>query len=279
MKETLWLFLKGLCMGAADIVPGVSGGTIAFITGIYDQLIRALKKLGDSIKEFGKLLTGKSKWKKVWKPIEFKFFIPLALGILLAFGIGSLFIPKLIEHYPAQVFAFFIGLILASAWIVYKHIKKHSLVGIVAIIIGVLFGYWLSTIPPLGGVGTPNPLWITLLGGIAICAMLLPGISGSYLMLIFGRYEFMLEQIRDLNFLYIGAFGVGAIIGLLLFSRLLAWLLKKYHNITFSALTGIMLGALAKPGTEVLNNWGMPAVTVAVFLIGMVLVLIIDKAT
>ncbi|MDD9953487.1 MAG: DUF368 domain-containing protein [Candidatus Woesearchaeota archaeon] len=231
--QALMLFLKGLLMGTADIVPGVSGGTIAFITGIYERLINGLKDIIDALRTF-KL-----------KKIDWAFFVPLGVGVLVALGIGSHVIPGLITAYPSPVYSFFVGLILASAIVVYRHIKTHTLHGFIFGFIGLLLGVGITLLPEQ--VTTPSLWFIFLLGMIAICAMLLPGISGSYVLVMFGQYEFILTAVKEMNLLYVVTFILGIGVGVLSFARVVSYLLKKHHDYTFFTLTGLMLGALLGP--------------------------------
>lgn len=264
----IFTFLKGLLMGAADIVPGVSGGTIAFITGIYDRLIGGLGKISTA----GRLAL-QGKLQDAWKLVDVRFFAPLALGIGIAFLIGSAFIPHLMETHPSEVFGFFTGLILASAWVVYSHIKEHTWRGLLAGVAGAALGFGVAVSPVIPT--APSLPWIGLLGFVAISAMLLPGISGSYILLILGQYEYMLEQIHERNVLVVGTFAVGAVLGLLIFSKLLAYVLKHWHSVTFSALLGIMVGALYGPGKIVAEDASWLALTLAVA--GAVIVLVIER--
>jgi putative membrane protein len=256
MKNYLWLFLKGLFMGAADAVPGVSGGTIAFITGIYDQLIEGIKDIGTFIASVVQKLAGqeKKKWTELITLINWTFFIPLGIGIVAAFGIGSAILPTLIESFPAQVYSFFIGLIIISAYYIRRHITDHNFKGLLAVLLGLIVGVGVSLIPESTAEVVPHPLYIFLLGAIAICAMILPGLSGSYILLMFGQYTFMMNSLKGLDFVYIFAFIFGAGLGLLSFARLLSYLLKKYHSTLFYGLIGLMVGALTRPGTIVWNN-------------------------
>lgn len=255
----LLIFLKGLLMGIADVVPGVSGGTIAFITGIYDNFVHGLSKIGTFAKDLIKIFT-KNGWSKVLKSfkknVDYPFFIPLLLGTTVAFIIGSKFIPPLISQYPAYVFSFFVGLILASAYVVYKDIEEHKLSGWLIGLVGLLIGFAIAILPTAGNGETPSILFVTLIGAISIIAMVMPGISGSYIVLMFGQYTFLLSIVHDLANLwhYFVAFTVGGIIGILLFSKLLSFLLKKYHAWTMFALTGIMLGAVYRPVNDAIVN-------------------------
>jgi len=262
--ESLWTFLKGLLMGAADIIPGVSGGTIAFITGIYDRLINGLKNAGTHLRKFQ------------LQKIDWQFFIPLVLGIGISFIAGSGIIPELMDTYPGEVYSFFVGLILASAWFVYRQIKAHDATSIIAGVLAFIFGALIALVPKAPSVQL-NPLWFLGLGMIAICAMLLPGISGSYILLILGQYEYMLQSIHERNLIVVGLFAIGAIAGLLIFSRVLAWLLKKYHGATFTGLVGLMLGALAGPVKIAVWQTTHTAIAGVLFIVGIIIVFIIEN--
>jgi putative membrane protein len=260
-----------MLMGAADVVPGVSGGTIAFITGIYDRLIGGIKDAGRALRA---LASGRVR--DAWKLIDWRFFLPLFLGIAVAFLIGSRFIPAMIEQYPAAVFSFFVGLVIASAWFLYRQIPRHDATGIGLIVLGTLVGLGIALTPATRSTGVPPVWWIFLLGAIAICAMVLPGISGSYILLILGQYEFMLSALHELNIPYIVAFMGGATIGLLSFARLVSYLLKKYHAYTFSCLLGLMIGSLYRPASDAvlaITGPSVALVAVVLFVVGAVLVL------
>ena len=289
-------------MGAADIVPGVSGGTIALIVGIYERLINGIKELNiNFLFSFLKYLSTKDKQflqksKKELFAMDFALFIPLGLGIGLAFGLGSLIIKYLLHNHPAYIFAFFFGLILGSIRFVYKLINKvgfsELIIGMIAFIASFLF-VSLNTIS-----ANHSLLVIFFSGMIAICAMILPGISGSFVLLFLGQYEFMLDIIHNIlyslkgnfetlgdNLVYLITFGVGAVIGLLGFSRVISFLLKRYHSITMAFLVGLMLGSLKIPFDNIVfvNKlypeinfvWGMFSISLVLILMisGVVVVL------
>lgn len=239
VKDYIIIGLKGVAMGAADVVPGVSGGTIAFITGIYEELI-------DSIKSFN-LNAIKSIFKSIpefWTSVNGNFLFALLSGILLSiFSLASL-ISGLLETHPILVWAFFFGLIVASTIFVAKKVDKWNIYTVIALIIGGVAAYYITIITPTE---TTDAYWFVFLSGaIAICAMILPGISGSFILLLLGKLQFMYKAISDLNILVLSVFAVGAAVGLLSFSNVLSFLLKKYHNITVAVLTGFMIGSLNK---------------------------------
>jgi len=254
--KSFMIFFKGLLMGASDVVPGVSGGTIAFITGIYERLIRGVKELNITFAWFFLLYIftrDKIHLKRSrddFSRIDIVFFIPLGLGIIIAFGIGSRIIPFLLDNHPVFLFAFFSGLILGSIKIVLGRARRFTVQGIAAGLIGFFMGL---TIVGFDSFASNHSLpMIFLTGFIAISAMLLPGISGSFMVLILGQYEYMLHALRDFQLMIVSVFMVGAVLGLVTFARLMAFLLKKYHSITILFLSGLMFGALRKPIEEII---------------------------
>jgi putative membrane protein len=241
IKDYLLITLKGIGMGAADVIPGVSGGTIAFISGIYGELLSSIKNLPVAVKN---LFANKFNLKLFWKEVNGNFLAALLLGI----GISILSLAKLmtylLEHHPIPVWSFFFGLILASVWFVLKDIDKWKLSYCVSLILGIVAGYLITVISPSE---TPNDLWfIFLSGSIAICAMILPGISGSFILLLLGKYAYVLAALNGFNIPVIAAFAAGAIIGIISFSHFLSWLLKKYNFLTIAFLAGVMFGSLNK---------------------------------
>lgn len=240
MNDYALLTLKGICMGAADVVPGVSGGTIAFIVGIYDELIDSIKSINrESLKMF---FTGR--WKTFWRMINgnFLFFLLLGIGISI-FSLAKL-ITWLLVAYPILVWAFFFGLVLASTWFVGKDIKEWNWKTVTGFVLGAAIAYYITVATPAE---TPsNLLFIFLCGAIAICAMILPGISGSFILVLLGKYFFVMEAVKILNMKIIIVFAAGAFLGITSFSRVLSYALKRFRNITLSVLTGFMLGSLNK---------------------------------
>ena len=241
MKNNLWLLLKGIAMGAADIIPGVSGGTIAFITGIYEKLVFSLKSISD--KENLSLLL-KLKIIDFWKNINGNFLLLVFGGILISVFSLSKLITFLLDEYPMFVWAYFFGLILASIWHILKNSAKPNVTNIAIFIIFSILAFYLTSLPPMNiGSGLLNTF---LAGTIAICAMILPGISGSFILLILGQYRNILKAVNELDILTLIVFTLGTVVGLVLFSKFLSWLLKKYKDATVYALSGFMLGALNK---------------------------------
>ena len=240
LKDYAFLTLKGMAMGAADVVPGVSGGTIAFIVGIYDELINSIKSInGESLKLF---FTGK--WIAFCKQINAAFLFSIILGVGISIFSLAKVITWLLTDHPVLVWAFFFGLVLASTWFVSKDIKEWNWKTILAFIVGAAVAYYITVATPAE---TPtNLLFIFLCGAIAICAMILPGISGSFILVLLGKYFFIMEAVKTFNIKIILVFAAGALIGITTFSRLLSFALKHFRNITLSVLTGFMLGSLNK---------------------------------
>ena len=265
-------------MGGADIIPGVSGGTMALITGIYERLITAIKGLTDFIKPLSKGNI-KESWRSL-KRIDFRLFIPLGLGVLIAFGLASLIVPYLLENYTTYTYAFFFGLILASIKLVYKRVNNSNWKDWIAGFIG--FAIAFSIIGMTAIETTPTYGFIFLCGAIAITAMLLPGISGSFMLLMLGQYKFMLEALRNMKLGYIVSFIIGALLSLVISSRILSYLLRKHHTKTMCFLVGLMIGALRLPFEKVAFagiEWKVLQIfLVGLFLIiGIVIVLIVGK--
>lgn len=240
LKENLLLFAKGMGMGAADVVPGVSGGTIAFITGIYEELLGSIRSVNGTAL---KLLT-KLDVKGFWKHINGNFLLVLLSGIAASVITLSRLILFLLENYPEMVWAFFFGLILASAWLVGKKISRWSAPILLSGFLGFALAFYITMASPTE---TPTDLWfIFIAGSVAICAMILPGISGSFILVLLAKYEYILGAVKDLKLSVIIAFAAGCVTGILTFSHLLNWMLKKYYNLTIALLTGFMLGSLNK---------------------------------
>ena len=225
-------------MGAADIIPGVSGGTIAFITGIYEELIGSLKSI--DLQAIKLLFTGKIK--EFWAYINGNFLVVLFAGIATSVFSLAKIIKFLLVSYPILLWGFFFGLIIASAIMIARTIRKWTAQSITALILGVVGAYMITILTPAS---TPETLLFTFGAGmIAICAMILPGISGSFLLLMMKQYERIVGALTSLDFEVILTFGSGCVLGLILFSKVLSWLFKKYHDLTIALLTGIMFGSL-----------------------------------
>ncbi len=239
--EYIVLVLKGIAMGAADVIPGVSGGTIAFIARIYEELIDSIKTIGSKSLL---LLFKKNGIVHFLEAINARFLFSVILGIAISFLSLARLMQYLLIYHSIFVWAFFFGLILASVWFVGKSIPKWKFSTYFSLLVGVVIGFWITMITPTE---TTNELWfIFLCGALAICAMILPGISGSFILLLLGKYAFMMGALSSINLLVIGVFILGTIIGIVLFSKLLSELLHRFHNLTIAFLMGFMLGALNK---------------------------------
>lgn len=234
------LALKGCAMGMADVVPGVSGGTIAFISGIYEELL-------DSIRRFNttalKLLV-RLRFAELWNHINGRFLAPVLLGIAVAIFSLARLMTYLLEHHPIAIWSFFFGLIIASALLVARQVGRWNWTTLLSFAVGTAAAWWITVATPSE---TPDTWWFILLSGaIAICAMILPGISGAFILLLLGKYQFIMQAVGDLNIPVIAIFVVGAAAGIISFSHLLSWLLKRWHDLTIAALMGFMVGSLNK---------------------------------
>jgi putative membrane protein len=251
-KDYALVALKGLAMGAADVVPGISGGTIAFITGIYDELLDSLKAINPTsarqLFRQGPLV--------FWQTINGSFLLALALGIGLSIFSLARVMRFLLAHHAVLLWAFFFGLILASAIYVARRMAAWHLSSLALGLLGAVLSFWLTLTTP-ADTSLHAPWFVFVSGAIAICAMILPGISGSFVLLLLGQYAFILGAISDLNLVVLMIFGAGAAIGLLAFSHLLSWILNHYRNLTIAFLTGLMLGALNKvwPWKQVIETY------------------------
>lgn len=241
LVQNLLVALKGFFMGAANVVPGVSGGTIALITGIYKEIIGALNSLME--KETWKALF-KGNFKDFWKQVHGTFLLWLAIGVLLSvFSLAKL-MTFVLEHHPVQTWAFFFGLIIASAILMFKDIKGWGIREILFALSGIALGLAVCTLSPTQ---TPdNGLFVFLCGAIAVCTMILPGISGSFILVIMGKYDFIMQAVSDLNWPVLIVFALGCVVGILAFSKFLHWLLGRFEKPTMLVLLGFVLGSLVK---------------------------------
>ncbi|MFN3939738.1 MAG: DUF368 domain-containing protein [Chitinophagales bacterium] len=250
IKKYYSVTLKGIAMGAADVVPGVSGGTIAFISGIYTELINSIK----SIDHHAVRILFKEGFRAFWKKINGWFLLFLFTGIGISIISLSKIILYLLHNYPTLIWSFFFGLVIASAVYIATTIKKWNGGTIVAIIVGTAIAFFTTIASPAEG---PTDLWFVFITGlIAICAMILPGISGSFIMLLMGMYAFILDSLSSVKISVILAFVAGAATGIISFSHILSWMLRKYHDFTVAMLTGFMIGSLNKvwPWKKVLET-------------------------
>jgi len=248
-KESPYLIIKGFLMGSADIVPGVSGGTLALITGIYHRLIFAIKSVDSKVaKHLFKL-----RFNKVFEHFHWKFLLLLFTGIILAIIFFTRIVPLQVYMFthPELVYGLFFGLILGSVFLLIAELDKEhrNIKALLPLLIGSAIGFWVVTLVPAE---TPETFWYVFISGaVAICAMILPGISGSYILLIFRKYDYVLTQLGAIGSAETGQalinilpFVIGAATGLILFSRLLSWLLNRYYSITLLILIGFLIGSL-----------------------------------
>tara|TARA_Y100000385_G_scaffold288152_1_gene354042 strand:+ start:3843 stop:4742 length:900 start_codon:yes stop_codon:yes gene_type:complete len=240
MKPNLLIYLKGVAMGAADIVPGVSGGTIALITGIYEELIESIKNI--NFKLF-KTLIDKG-IKQFWKQLNGNFLIILLSGIFSSVILLAQIIVFLLENHEYKIWGFFFGLIIASAFLILKDIESLDIMPLFLLFFGIAVGVAIS----LSNTTTlPNTyFYIFLTGSIAITAMILPGISGSFILLLLSKYEYILNSVKNFNIDVILVFGLGCVFGLLIFSRLLHFLFQNFKDNLLGLLSGILIGSLLK---------------------------------
>ena len=242
IKSRALLFGKGIAMGAADVVPGVSGGTIAFITGIFDELLGSLKKCGPS----ALLVLSKEGPKALWQHINGTFLLTLFAGVLTSIFSLAQLITWLLKAYPIQIWSFFFGLVLVSAWHMGQQIyREWSILSIITLLVGTVLAWLISAGVPLAAHDI-GMLTFFFAGALAICAMILPGISGSFILLLLGFYGPVIEAVKSFNLPVLVIFAAGCAIGLLSFSHLLSWLLEKARVPTMAFLIGLMLGSLSK---------------------------------
>lgn len=242
---TISIILKGMAMGIAEAIPGVSGGTIAFITGIYERLLKAIggilgPKVVGSLRKEGLA--------PAWQAADGGFIFQLGIGMVLGLGIAVLSITKLLDMFPPVVWAFFFGLIIASAVYIGKQITRWNFLTIGLLVLGAAFAFWLTTINPLAG--SDSPVLVFLAGAIAITALILPGISGSFILLLLGMYTVVLSSAKAIlegdtsGLVTLGFFCLGCLIGLAVFSRVITYTFKTFPNQTLALLTGFMIGSL-----------------------------------
>lgn len=249
--DYLLITFKGLAMGAADVVPGVSGGTIAFISGIYEELITSINNINLDLFKTLK----KDGIKAAWTQLNGNFLLALMLGIGISILSLAKLIKSLLETEPVLLWAFFFGLVIASILFIGKQIENWNFKTILGFTLGAIVAYYITTLP--GGDQSVSSSWFMFLAGaLAICAMILPGISGAFILVLLGAYQPVLTAIDNKDFQIIAIFAMGAIVGLLSFSKFLKWLFNNYKNLTLAVLTGFILGSLNKiwPWKEVLTT-------------------------
>lgn len=240
IKEYLVIALKGVGMGAADVVPGVSGGTIAFITGIYEELVSSIK----SINIAAARTLFKDGIKSFWQAVNGTFLLVLVAGILVSVLSLARVLEYILINHPVLIWSFFFGLILASAVFVAKKIGRWNLQTGISMLVGAVAAFLITSISPAE---TTEAYWfIFLSGALAICAMILPGISGSFILLLLGKYQFILNAVNEGKLDILAVLIIGAIVGIISFANLLSWLLKLYHHLTIALLAGFMIGSLNK---------------------------------
>lgn len=279
--QYLRLYLSGFAMGCADLVPGVSGGTMAFILGVYETLINAIKSF--DLQAIRLVLA--RQFKAVFEHIPFRFLIGLGLGMATAlFGMAAL-LTDLLDNHPTYLFTFFGGLIIASILAIGVKIKWTP-GALISLVTATVFAFVVVGLPALENAGH-GPVVLFLSGMVAICAMILPGISGSFILLILGQYRYVLDAVRSFDLVTVAVVAAGAVVGILAFSRILSWLLKNYENVTVAALVGFMLGSLrkiwmeAQDGVSLMSETGQLTGTqvlgvVALLLAGFLLVSLLD---
>ncbi len=276
MEDFFLIFIRGLFMGTADIMPGVSGGTIALITGIYERLVHSISKINFKfIKPFLKGDMSLS-WKILKEEVDFSLFIPLGLGIGLAIISMAQVMSFMLENYTAFTYAFFSGLILASAYIVYKEIDGICVKGFISLLAGLIGAFLFVGLNPIQA---NHSLPIIFLSGLlAICAMILPGISGAFVLLLLNQYEYMLNALNNVSLPDIFAFGAGAALGIVVFSRVLDYLLRNYESFTMAFLVGLMLGTLRLPYQKLeITDSGSLLPLLIIGLVGFGLVMVLEK--
>ena len=241
IKDFVVIGLKGMAMGAADVVPGVSGGTIAFISGIYEELLTSISNVNLSL-----LKTLKSDGlKAAWKQLNGSFLLSLLIGVFVSIVSLAKGIKWMLENQPILLWSFFFGLVLASVLYIGKQITKWNFMTFFVLVLGAGLAYYITTLNPLVNENS-SPLFLFLAGAIAICAMILPGISGAFILVLLGAYKPILAAVNDRDYKIVAIVAAGAIVGLLTFSRILKWLFANFKNYTLAVLTGFIIGSLNK---------------------------------
>ena len=241
VKDFVVIGLKGMAMGAADVVPGVSGGTIAFISGIYEELLTSISNVNFSL-----LKTLKSDGiKAAWKQVNGAFLLSLFAGIFVSIVSLAKAIKWMLENEPILLWSFFFGLVLASVIYIAKQITKWNVLTVILLIAGAGLAYYITTLNPLVTENSSS-LFLFLAAALAICAMILPGISGAFILVLLGAYKPVLAAVNNRDFTSIAIVGAGAVVGLLTFSRILKWLFTNFKNYTLAILTGFIIGSLNK---------------------------------
>lgn len=232
--------LKGMAMGVAELVPGVSGGTIAFVAGIYEEFISSINNVNLSTFK----ILQKEGFKPFWKALNGNFLVAIFAGMLISIISFSSLIKWLFEFHTIAIWSFFFGLVLASILLVGKEIKKWTPLIIVLLILSVAAAYFITTLPP--SANSESLPYLFMSGAIAICAMILPGISGAFILVLLGSYQTVLEAVDERDFKIVITVALGCLVGLLSFARLLKWMFNNHKNITLAILTGFIAGSLNK---------------------------------
>lgn len=288
-KQLFGTYIKGMAMGAADIVPGVSGGTIALIAGIYERLINALGSIGPNLWQIFRQEGGIKGLLAVWRQVDATFLVCLLLGVATSFATLAGIIKHLLDNQPLFIWSFFFGLVIATVFILLSEIKRWNIGRAALFVIGLCAAVVISSLPLLAT--NPSLPYLFFAGAVAICAMILPGVSGSFILLLLGAYDAVLEAVHTLNFTIIFTVVAGMATGLLLFTHALKWLLARYYQATLALLTGFIAGSLVKVwpwkvdalgslNSEAINNvlpWQYPTgahwlTTLGLMLLGAVLV-------
>lgn len=255
IRRTLFDYMvisvKGIAMGAADVVPGVSGGTIAFISGIYEELVESINRINLNALR----LLRRRGFFSFWRYINGNFFLSLFVGIAISILSLAKGVKWLLDNYPIAVWSFFFGLMIASVLFLAKDIRRWNVATLLVMILFAVLSYTITILPPLSS--TNGLTFIFFSGMLAICAMILPGISGAFILMLLGAYYTILSALSSWNFKILGVFIFGAIVGILSFSKILKWLFTHYRNLTIAGLTGFIIGSLNKvwPWKETLS-WG-----------------------
>jgi putative membrane protein len=248
--QYFFITLKGLAMGAADVVPGVSGGTIAFISGIYEELITSINNINLSLFKTLK----KNGFQAFWKQLNGNFLVALFTGIFISVFSLAKGISWLLVNQPILLWSFFFGLVVASIFFVGKSLERWNMVAVVMFVLGAAIAYYITTLPPAEN--TESLPFLFFSGALAICAMILPGISGAFILVLLGSYKVILDAVHEKDFKIVATVGLGAIFGILSFAKLLKWMFSHYKDLTLAVLTGFILGSLNKiwPWKKVLET-------------------------
>lgn len=239
MKKTLLLYTKGIAMGAVDVVPGFSGGTVALITGIYDKLLASFAAMPEAL-----MLFFRGRIKDAWQACNASFLLVVMLGIFTSIFTLARAISYLMSEHPVPLWAFFFGLVLVSVYLVGREVSAWRGNRLVGFAVGLAFALWITLAVPMQL--SADPLMLFIAGAIAISAMILPGISGSFILVLLGLYPVVLGAVKNFDLTVLAIFCAGCVLGLLMFSKVLSWLLAHMRDLTMAFLAGLMLGSLVK---------------------------------